>query len=109
MVVDFLQRGSAEKYDIEPEEGQVSVWYWRECMNISEALVQKLGAMGIEAKRLTGSVTGPKRSFSLHAWVELPDGSWIDPTSGQLGWPEALILMPDDKRRQFYIVADGAA
>jgi hypothetical protein len=105
-LLPVLRFGSAERYgfaEAEKAEAAAGVWYERECANLSAALVRVLNEKhGIEARMLVGTVSTPTRAFNLHAWVELPDGSWIDPTSATIGWPEALILMPDDERRACY-------
>jgi len=112
MAVDFLQRGSKEKF-LDPEERddpftQTDLWYDRECANISAALVMVLSRLGVVAKTVDGFFDGTARS-SHHTWVEFPDGTWIDPTSAQLGLPVCVILPPGDDRRRFYTPVPTAA
>ena len=65
-------------------------------------------AGGVVAKTVDGFFDGTARS-SPHTWVEFPDGTWIDPTSAQLGLPVCVILPPGDDRRRFYTPVPTAA
>lgn len=51
---------------------------------------------------MLGLFHSPEHSWGIHAWIELPTGEWIDPTSAASGLPECLVLTRDDDRREFY-------
>lgn len=92
-------------------------WCVEACVALHDELMEKIPQAG--AEYVWGQVGEPEVRMVGHAWIELADGTWLDPTLEQfadyirLRWPTVVIVgpsvvMPDDPIREaFHVVSKG--
>jgi hypothetical protein len=83
--------------------------YERYCLPVSQMVKYMADDCGFETELIFGLFVPPRDVDGkygrplLHVWLELPDGTIIDPTSAQMGSPEpAMIVWPDDVMQRHY-------
>lgn len=80
------------------------LWYWRRCLPVAQTvhmLAARLGYVGVHL--VLGQFQDETDSEPLrHAWLELEDGTIVDPTSAQMGGPECAIVDRPDPAYSYY-------
>lgn len=90
-----------------PEEDRGTTperWYWRRCLPVCQLIHSAATErFGLEVSLVLGMFQDPTDTEPLpHAWLELPDGTILDPTGQQMGLPPCAIVSPGDGRHAFY-------
>lgn len=86
------------------ERPEGDLWYRRHCISISRFVLAAADHVGLDGVELVfGQFQDPTDSAPLrHVWLEIADGTIIDPTSAQMGGPECAIVRPEDPEYSFY-------
>jgi hypothetical protein len=90
-----------------PPEGHDApseLWYWRRCLPVAQLVLTAAEHAGYENVRL---VLGQFQDETddqpfRHAWLELSDGTIVDPTSAQMGGPVCAIVATGDHEYGYY-------
>jgi hypothetical protein len=83
------------------------LWYERYCLELSQIVQVAAGQAGLDAKVVCGLLIGPKYEGRYprpwqHAWLEVEDGTIIDPSSAQYELPDCLIVPPSGDLYRHY-------
>jgi hypothetical protein len=117
LAVQALARAFLELGEVVPELREMhetdpsmstEYWYERYCLLVTQHVKKMADSCGFETELVLGLFVPPAEDGKygrpmLHAWLELPDGTIVDPTSSQMGSPEpAMIIEPADVMYRHY-------
>jgi len=111
LALAVIVRGEVEaelraRHDNDPTM-TTDLWYERYCLELSQAVQMTAEKAGLEAEVVCGLLVGPKHEGRYlrpwqHAWLEVGDGTIIDPSSAQYELPDCLIVPPDGDLYRHY-------
>lgn len=109
LAIIALGDGDAElraRHDTDPTM-DTDLWYQRYCLELSQYVQMAAEQAGLNVEVVCGLLVGPKYAGRYprpwqHAWLEIQDGTIIDPSSAQYELPECLIVPPDGDLYRHY-------
>lgn len=110
----FLEFGGSfqeswDEHNADPTMTQ-DLWYERRCLLVSQLVHHMAVDCGFAVSLVLGMFQDPTDAEPLrHAWLELPDGTIIDPTSAQMGLSQCAVIAPGDERHGYYHSRDSWA
>src|SRR5438067_1138435 len=83
------------------------LWYGRYCLETAQMVQTIAASRGLHCEVVCGLLVGPRIEGCYprpwrHAWLELPDGTIVDPTSAQYELPACFIARPGDELYRHY-------